>query len=381
MPILGADMQAGTLVAWHKQPGDRVHKGDIIATVETDKAAVDVEAFLDGVVEKLLVAPDTEVPVGTPLAIIREEGAPAPAHPMPAAPLPGAMAPTPAPEPLPAVVPPAGAPVSPAARVLATKNGIDLAAITGTGPGGRIQLRDVEQAVANTRPVTSPTGTDRQTRMRQAIAAAMERSNREIPQFQLLTTIEMTRALDWLRDQNEKRPLVDRLLYSVLFIRAVAKALREVPELNAVWSGDSVELRQDIHVGVAIFLRNGGLVAPALHHADRQTVDQLMRNLRDLVLRARAGSLRSSEMSEPTVTVTSLGDEGAEAAFGLIFPPQAALVGFGRVSERPWCSEGEVVSRPLVTATLSADHRVADGHRGSLFLAAVDRYLQEPSQL
>jgi len=381
MPILGADMQAGTLVAWHKQPGDKVHRGDIIATVETDKAAVDVEVFLDGVIEKLLVDPDTEVPVGTPLAIIREEGEPAAARPAPAAPVPEATPPVPTPPQVADVNPSMAVQVSPAARDLAAKSGVDLAALKGTGPGGRIQLRDVEKAVTAARPVETPAGPDRQTRMRQAIAAAMERSNREIPQFQLLTTIEMSRALAWTREQNATRPLADRLLYTVLFIKAVAKALREVPELNAVWSGDRVELQQDIHVGVAIFLRNGGLVAPALHHADRQTIDQLMRNLRDLVLRARAGSLRSSEMSEPTITVTSLGDEGAEAAFGLIFPPQAALVGFGRVSERPWSAEGQVVSRPAVTATLSADHRVADGHRGSLFLAAVDRYLQEPSQL
>ena len=136
-----------------------------------------------------------------------------------------------------------------------------------------------------------------------------------------------------------------------------------------------------MHVGVAISLRGGGLIAPALHHTDRQTLDELMKNFRDLVQRARAGSLRSSELSDPTVTVTSLGEQGVEAVFGIIYPPQVALVGFGKVVERPWSAEGQIVSRPVITATLSADHRVSDGHRGGLFLSAVDRCLQEAEKL
>ncbi len=138
---------------------------------------------------------------------------------------------------------------------------------------------------------------------------------------------------------------------------------------------------QAIHVGVAISLRQGGLVAPALHDADRVSLDELMRGLRDLVRRARSGGLRSSELSDPTITVTSLGDQGVEAVFGIIYPPQVAIVGFGTIVERPWSVAGQVVSRPLVTATLSADHRVTDGHRGALFLTAVDRLLQEPERL
>jgi len=134
-------------------------------------------------------------------------------------------------------------------------------------------------------------------------------------------------------------------------------------------------------VGVAIFLRGGGLVAPALLHTDRQSLGELMANFRDVVNRARAGSFRSSELSQPTITVTSLGDQGAEAVYGVIVPPQVALVGLGRIQDRPWVEEGAVVVRPVVTATLSADHRVVDGRRGSAFLAAVDRLLQEPEKL
>ncbi len=217
--------------------------------------------------------------------------------------------------------------------------------------------------------------------MRQAIAAAMARSKREIPHYYLSTTIDMSRAMAWLTQENLKRTVEDRLVYGVLLLKAVALALRDAPEMNSIWTGGKATPVRDIHVGVAISLRGGGLVAPALHHTDRQSLDELMKNFRDLVQRARAGSLRSSELSDPTITVTSLGEQGVETVFGIIYPPQVALVGFGKVVERPWSADGQIVSRPLITATLSADHRVSDGHRGGLFLAAIDRRLQEPEKL
>jgi pyruvate dehydrogenase E2 component (dihydrolipoamide acetyltransferase) len=161
----------------------------------------------------------------------------------------------------------------------------------------------------------------------------------------------------------------------------VALALREVPELNARWEGGKAVRSNAIHVGVATFLREGGLMAPALHDTDRQSLDELMRNFRDLVNRTRAGALRSSELSDPTITVTSLGDRGVDAVFGVIYPPQVAIVGFGKVVERPWSVAGQVVSHPVVIATLSADHRVTDGHRGATFLSAIDGLLQEPGRL
>jgi pyruvate dehydrogenase E2 component (dihydrolipoamide acetyltransferase) len=222
---------------------------------------------------------------------------------------------------------------------------------------------------------------DRLQRMRQTIAAAMTRSKREIPHYYLSTTIDMGPAAIWLAEQNALRPITERLLYGVLLLKAVALALREVPQLNAVWEVDRAEQRPEIHVGLAISLRQGGLVAPALHHTDRLTLDELMLKFRDLVSRARAGSLRSSEMADPTITVTSLGETGVETVYGVIYPPQVAMVGFGKLVERPWVVAGQVVARPVITATLSADHRVTDGHRGALFLAAIDRLLQEPDKL
>jgi len=382
MPKLGADMAAGKLVAWRKKPGDAVKRGDIVAEVETDKGVIEVEIFTDGVIERLLVEPGAEVPVGTPLATIREEGIaekPTPRIPPPAPRTP----PVPAAQLLPPTPPaPAGAGrprASPAARELARTLGIDLATVHGTGPGGAVTREDVDRAGAfGAAPAPA---VDRATRMRQAIAAAMSRSKREIPHYYLATTIDLHAALTWLAERNAARPVTERLLPGVLFLKAVALALREVPELNALWVGDRAVPSASVHLGVAISLRGGGLVAPAIHDADRKGLDELMRDLGDLVARARAGTLRSSELSDPTITVTSLGDQGAEAVFGVIYPPQVAIVGFGKVVERPRVTGGQVVVRPVVTTTLSADHRASDGHRGGLFLAAVDRLLQEPGKL
>ena len=404
MPSLGADMSAGTLAAWLKQPGDAVKRGDIIAVVHTDKADVEVEVFTSGVLERMLVEPGTQVPVGTPLAVIREEGAPA--APAPAAPVPAAPAPSAAP----AVPAEHRLLISPSARQLAHELRIEAEGVEGSGPGGRVQRRDVEAAaaardaaaqqaaapVAQPVPVAAPPAPavpapaaatpltpaqERNAAMRRAIAAAMSRSKREIPHFYLGQTVDMSRAIAWLGQENLRRPVTERLLHGALLIKAVALALREVPELNATWEGDQVVRREDINVGVAIALRGGGLVAPAIHHTDELTLEELMHSFRDLVSRARAGSLRSSEMSEPTITVTSLGERGVESVFGVIFPPQVAIVGFGALVERPWISEGQILPCPIVNASLSADHRVTDGHRASAFLAAIDRLLQEPEEL
>ncbi len=362
MPVLGADMSAGTLTRWLKQPGERIGRGDIVAVVETDKADVEVEAFAGGVLERLLVEPGTTVPVGTPLAIIRGDEEPAVA----------------------AVVEP-GPPAStgrvlasPSARQLAAELGVELTGVAGSGPGGRIQRADVEAAASGARSVEVD---ERSARMRRAIAAAMSRSNAEIPHFHVAQTIDMSRALSWLERANGERPVESRLLPGLLLLRAVALALREVPELNGFWRDGRAVRADAIHVGVAISLRGGGLVAPALHDADRRTLDELMAAFRDLVQRARAGSLRSSELADPTITVTSLGEQGVESVYGLIFPPQLAIVGFGRIVERPWAQDGGLFVRPVCHTSLAADHRVVDGHRAGLYLAAVDRLLQHPEEL
>lgn len=397
MPQLGADMSAGILTRWRKQVGDVVHRGDIIAEVETEKGNIDVEVFSTGTIEKFLVDQGQRVPVGTVLAWIREEGEPPqaatraaamPEAARPAAPAPPAAAPTAVPRQAARAVSIERLPISPSARRLARELGVDATTVTGTGHGGAITREDIERAAAEAlaRPTAAAPGLaapaeDRSARIRQTIAAAMSRSKREIPHYYLSTTIDMHRALEWLDQENARRPVAERILYGALVLKAVALALREVPELNATWEEGRVVLKKNIHIGVAIALRQGGLVAPALHDTDQLTVGELMTRLRDLVNRTRSGSLRSSELSDPTITVTSLGEQGVESVYGVIYPPQVAMVGVGKIVERPWCVDGQVVPRRVVTATLSADHRVSDGHRGGLFLAALDRRLQEPDQL
>ncbi len=393
MPKLGADMSAGTLVAWRKKVGDVVARGDTIAEVETEKGNIDVEVFVDGTIEKFLIEPGQEVPVGTAMALIRADGEPQ--TPTAASPVRSTASPRPSAAPPAAAAgvakrtaaphPPQRLAISPSARRLAREWHVEPATVKGTGHGGAITREDIERAAARTPPAAeagaAQPADERTTRIRQTIAAAMSRSKREIPHYYLSTTIDMHRALTWLAENNAQRPVAERILYGALVLKAVALALGDVPELNATWEHDRVVPHQQVHVGVAIALRRGGLVAPAIHDTDQMTLEELMRHLRDLVNRTRAGSLRSSELSDPTITVTNLGEQGVESVYGVIYPPQVAMVGIGKIVERPWCVDGQVVPRPVITATLAADHRVSDGHRGGLYLAAVDRLLQEPSKL
>ena len=223
-------------------------------------------------------------------------------------------------------------------------------------------------------------GRDRHEGMRHAIATLMARSKREIPHYYLATTIDLSSALNWLADANAVRPVTERLLPAALLLKATSLAVADVPTMNGFWD-DGFRPSAAVHLGVAVSLRSGGLVAPAIHDADRLHLDLLMAALRDLVRRARAGTLRGSEMSDPTITVTNLGDQGVEEVFGVIYPPQVALVGFGNITERPWAAGGMLGVRPVVRATLAADHRVSDGHEGARFLGAIDRLLQAPEAL
>ena len=394
MPKLGADMTEGRVVEWLKKPGEPIARGEVVLVIETDKSNVEVESWTSGKLEKILVEPsDKWLPVGTPIATIQAEGpesvmpplfaAPAAAPAPPAAAAPARPAPAPAPAPRAA---PSGERlhVSPAAKRRAEALGVAIESVRGTGPDGRITLEDVERAAAAPAPPVTPTAkppADRAARMREAIAAAMSRGKREIPHYYLSTTIDFSPAAAWLEARNRDRPVTERLLYGVLLLKAVALGLREVPELNGFWTGGRATRSEAIHLGVAVSLRGGGLVAPALRDADQQSVDELMRNFQDLVTRARAGSLRSSEMTDATITITSLGERGVESVYGIIYPPQLALVGFGAIVERAWVVDGQVVPRRVITATLSGDHRATDGHRGAVFLDAIGRLLQEPEKL
>ena len=449
MPSLGSDMESGTLVEWRIRPGDRVHRGDIVAVVETQKGAIDVEIFDSGVVDTLVVQPGAEVPVGTVLATVRGEGeaatrpaAPKPAakppEPTPAAPPPVAEAPVhPAPAAARPAPPPAAgeaAPVraSPAARRQAAELGIDLTAVSGSGPGGAVVLADlpsgarpagrkppraapsvrhralelgvdlagitgsgtkgaitvadVERAAgappgATPAPAAAPRAPFEPDAMRRAIAAAMTRAKREIPHYYLSTTADFEPALRFIETVNADRDPDRRLLYAVVLLKATALALREVPELNGFWRHDRFAPSTAVHIGVAVALRRCGLIAPALHDVESKDLDTLMDDLKNLVQRARAGGLRSSELTDPTITLSSLGDNGVESVYPIITPPQVAVVGAGSVVRRPWVVGEGIAVRRTVTLTLAGDHRVSDGHRGALFLAALDRLLHQPEAL
>jgi pyruvate dehydrogenase E2 component (dihydrolipoamide acetyltransferase) len=395
MPSLGPDMEAGTLVEWLVKAGDWVKRGDVVAVVDTQKGAIEVEIYQSGQIEQLLVDLDTKVPVGTPLARLRVEGeASAAAAVPPAGPAAPAEAPAAAAAPLirpaaPAipVAPGAGARASPAARRLAEQRGIDLSIVTGSGPGGAITYDDVERAVGKTAGESAavpgkkrPAGLDLSA-MRTAIAAAMARSKREIPHYYLEHQVDVTASEHWLAEQNTSRPPDNRLLMGALAIKAVARAARRYPAFNGFYRDNKFEASPAVHVGVAIAIRGGGLAAPALHDADQLSLDELMGRMRDLVQRTRAGRIRSSEISDPTITVSSLGERGVEALYGIIYPPQVAIVGMGKVVARPWVVDSAVFPRSVVTMTLSGDHRVTDGHAGALFLAEIGKLLQEPSKL
>jgi pyruvate dehydrogenase E2 component (dihydrolipoamide acetyltransferase) len=388
MPSLGADMEAGTLVEWLKHPGDTVKRGEVIAVVETQKGAIEIEVFEAGVLGQLLVQPGTTVPVGTPLAVISGPGTtavpPAPAAPGPAAAPSVAVAVAVAP-PAPTIVP--GPPVaeghrplaSPAARRLATARGIALAGLKGTGPGGAVISADVPSLPPGPTPRRKP-GLDL-AEMRKAIAAAMARSKREIPHYYLATDIQLTAALRWLAHTNAALPPERRLLLGALLLKASALALRRAPAFNGFYRDGGFQPSQEIHVGVAVALRGGGLIAPAIQNTDQLALPDLMAAMLDLVARSRVGRLRGSEMMAPTTTVTSLGERGVDSVLGVIFPPQVAILGFGRPALRPWVVDTGVEPRQLLTASLAADHRVSDGHAGAQFLANIDQLLQEPDKL
>ncbi len=392
MPSLGADMEAATLVEWKIKPGDPVKRGDVVAEVVTEKGDIEVESWLTGTVEQLIVLPGQKVPVKTVMAIIRTEGeaeAP-PATEAVVAPPPEAGASL-APEkavpvaesapPVPQVPAPAAPPherlrISPAARKRIEAAGLDAATITGTGPNGTITISDVEAALA-----AKPPEEGASVAMRRAIARAMSRSKREIPHYYLAETIDLTKALAWLERENAARELPQRLLTSALLIKAVALAARSVPEMNGTYADDQWTRSDAVHIGIATSLRAGGLIAPAIHDVASKSLDEVMTALRDLVNRVRSGGLRSSELSDPTITITSLGERGCESVFPIIYPPQVAIVGFGSIVERPWAENGMVGARRVIHASLAGDHRVSDGHRGALFLRAIGDLLQKPESL
>jgi pyruvate dehydrogenase E2 component (dihydrolipoamide acetyltransferase) len=412
LPALGADMDEGTIVEWQVAPGSRVKRGDVVAIVETDKGAIDVEIFEDGVVREIVVQPGTKVPVGTVLALIETEGSP-PAADTAAAGRGEGRTPCPAPvgegaggvREVSLAPPPASlrARVSPAARRRARELHVDAEALHGSGPGGAVTLEDVEKAasgVPSPRPspaeagegegegsTPSPAsageggGEGEPGGMRAAIAAAMSRSKREIPHYYLSTAGDVTATTEWLAAHNASVPVTGRLLFAALLVKAIALTCRQTPGFSGFHRDGRYEESPAVHVGVAVALRGGGLVAPAIMDTADKPLDVLMEEFRALVARARAGRLRASELAAPTIILTSLGEGSVDAVFPIIQPPQVAIVGAGAIVARPWVVDGQVVPRQVLTLSLGADHRVTDGRLGAQFLAKLAQRLVEPRSL
>ncbi len=430
LPSLGADMDEGMLAAWLIEPGDSVSRGQVIAEVETDKGIIEVEIWEDAVITEFLVEPgDTRLPVGTPIARVAAVGEVAEAtHEADAVEEIEVVETAPEPAMASAATEPA---ITPPVRHLAHQLGVDPESVTGTGPSGSITRDDIRHAVTGNgrakprrtmvtprarrlaadrgidvgtlrasrpdgivvvddlpsvaepaeEPSVAPVADDPKQAMRRAIARSMERSKREIPHYYLSTAIDMAKAMAWLEAENEERSVTKRLLPATLLLKASALALAAFPDLNGHWVDEGFRPSESVHLGVAVSLRGGGLVAPAIHDADRLTLDEMMGALTDLVARARAGRLRGSEMSEQTCTVTNLGDRGVDRTFPVIIPPQVAIIGFGRVADAPMAVDGELAVRPVVHASLAGDHRVTDGHLGGLLLRDIERRLQEPEEL
>lgn len=378
-------MEAGKLIEWLVEPGDTVSRGDVIAVVETQKGAIEIEVFEDGAVHALTAEIGAELPVGEPMAVILSEGEEPPteispeAKPRPVEPPKTVEKPRPAiKDALPA--PEGGFKATPAARVRAQELGLDLASISGSGPGGAIVLDDVERAQPQkTRPQTEPRSPIEE--MRKAIAAAMARSKATIPHFYLSETMDVQPAIEFLTRINAERVPSERVLLGAVFLRAMALAASKVKTMNGHYTDGAFKPSSVVNPGVAVALRGGGLVAPALMDAASLTLDQTMTAMKDIVARARAGRLKSSEMTEGTITLSSLGETGAEAMTGIIFPPQVSLVCIGAPQVRPWVLDDHVVPRSVVTLTVSADHRVNDGRQVARFISEFETLIQEPETL
>ncbi|WP_243978267.1 dihydrolipoamide acetyltransferase family protein [Vibrio natriegens] len=423
MPALGADMRDGTLMEWQIKPGDHVEKGDIIAIIETSKGAIDMESYHTGTITELLIEPDIKLPVGsviarmasdTPVSNDIEHTQPVSTTADTSQPVAEAEA-----EELPPYIAPKTARTSvnepkptsdtvtdtelskhisetspsesqqrqyasPVARKSAHLSGIELSTLTGSGPYGAVLLRDLPKDADSQTP--SPADKTKAVRqdispMRQAISDAMSRSKKEIPHYYLALDIDLTKVQIWLAEQNQQREPEQRLLLPAVILNAIARQLVKFPDLNGFYQDGHFTPSTAVNIGNTISLREGGLVIPGILNADQLSVDQTMDALRDLAERSRRGRLRSSEISQTTVTVTSIGERGADSITGVIYPPQVAIIGLGRQRQAPVIRENQIEVGEIMTVTLAADHRVSDGVTGARFLQALAKQLQHPDAL
>jgi pyruvate dehydrogenase E2 component (dihydrolipoamide acetyltransferase) len=417
MPSLGADMTEGSLIEWLVKEGDQVTSGDIIAVLETQKGAIDMEVYSNGTIAEILVFPVTKVPVGTVLArLALAESSQKSSVSIPVlVPIPAAISDAKTSEQSTEIeknnvasdqakmtdIGVTDVKASPIVRRLAKEQQLNLTGIKGRGPQRAILLNDLYASLKTKTNIKSDNHkpADKTERnMRNAIAVAMVKSKHEIPHFYLSLELELTNAQQWLQQQNQATSPEKHVLLLALLLKALASALVKYPKLNGFYQSDShkdstfekksaigqksaFEQASAIHIGNVISLRQGGLVVPAIHDVDKLSVIEIMQGLRDITERSRNGHLRSSELMDATITVTNMGERGADSVFGIIYPPQVAILGFGKVRKTPKVVNDNVVIAPVLTVSLSADHRVIDGMLAAKFLNYLAKQLQKPDRL
>ena len=399
MPQMGYDMQEGTLVRWLKQEGEAIARGEAIAEIETDKAVIEMEAYASGVVLKTVAAEGSTVPVGETIAFIGSPGEPVPEVAAPAAP---AAEPAPEPEqaaetPEPAAAQSAGAVrASPVARRLANEKGIDLAQVTGTGPNGRITKEDVEAhesaaaaapaPAAEAPPAVEPAPRGQQgelvplTRMRQAIARRTAQSKREVPHFYVSAGVDMTAAMALRSQINEALAGEARVSVNDLIVKACALTLAKYPAFNASFEGNNLRMNPAINVSIAVAVEYGLLVVSLGDCRGRSLVD-ISKAARGAVERAQSGVLREDDYTGGTFSISNMGMFDVDSFSAIIYPPQSAVIAVGTVRQQPVVRDGEIKIAQMMQATLSTDHRVADGAQAAEFLVEVKRVLENPVTL
>jgi pyruvate dehydrogenase E2 component (dihydrolipoamide acetyltransferase) len=411
MPRLSDTMERGTIARWVVKEGDAFKNGDVLAEIETDKALMELSAYDDGVLLKILVPDGAEAELGAPIAVTGEAGEEVPAEMLSAAPAvaPAAEAAPAGDAPASAAAPKTSAPAaselraSPIARKLASENGIDLRVLAGkgSGPEGRIVKIDVEkligkvgaegiapQTAAPKGPTPAPakpvpaaladeTRIEKPSSMLKAIAQRMGESNGPIPHFYVESQIDMEKALELRKDLNAALDGEAKISVTDMIIRASALALLENPDVHRSWVAEGLAYHPHANVGIAVAL-DEGLIVPVIRHADEKSLVEISNASQDLAERARAGRLLQDEIEGGTFTVSNLGMFGVTRFMAIINPPEPAILAVGATVDTPVVRDGEVVVRPIMTVTLSCDHRATSGAGGAALLQSFKKRLEQP---
>ena len=387
-PKLDEAMRSGKIVRWLKNEGDRVEKGETILEIETEKTAFEIEAETSGILSKIMVKAGDEVPVGATIAFILQPGEEAPEVPEPV--IVSAKKKTPTEEPK-AAKEPGEIKASPLARNTAKEHNIDLSMVTGTGPGGRITKEDVLQAVEEGKAVAAPPAQEEPelveeevvplSSMREVIAQRMMESF-QTPHFYLSVEVD-TQELG--KTRNQLIPVIEsktgiRLTLTDLIIKITAKALEDNPSLNCSYVDGGVKLFKRIDIGLVTAVE-GGLVVPVIRQADKKSLAEIAQARAELVQKARERTLSKEEMKGSTFTISNMGMFEIDQFSAIIQPPEAAILAVGRIADKAVVRNGEILIRPMMTLTLSIDHRVLDGAMGAKFLQSLKQYLKNPFSL